>query len=390
MADNSLLAKIYSVIDGKMPELKSIRDFIYRNPEIGGTEEKASALLIRFLSAEGFAVTENYYGITYAFKAEYSSGKKGPVIGIFAEYDALPEIGHGCGHNIICTSALGAACGLKSVLDVTGGKVIVYGTPGEENLQTKTIMAPKGAFSEADVGIMAHPSGCSASSGHSRAIEALKVEFFGKTSHAGQAPELGINALDSAVMCYQMINQQKEYIPNTNVHGVIRDGGCKASIIPDYTCMEYLTRADSMEDLSKLRALVERCAEAAAKAVGCTCRISNFEQTNAAMLTNRHLADVFDRNLLLAGETELSSVSHTGSTDMADVSLVIPSIHPYVGLKNPALIPHSREMADATITEKGDICLNRAAKALAGTGLEVLTDSELLEAIRKEFSTQQR
>ena len=265
---NSKIDTVFSAIDHVLPELWEIAVSLYENPEIGGEEEKSSTLLVQSLENHGFAVTRDYFGIQHAFRAVFDSGKPGASIGIFAEYDALPEIGHGCCHNLICTSALAAAYGLQSVLTETGGKIIVYGTPGEENLQTKTIMAPLGAFHEADVAMMMHPDGVSASSGRTRAIESLQIEFFGKTSHAGSAPELGINALDAAVLCYQMISQQKSYYPDTNVHGIIDQGGTKASVIPDYTCLKYLTRAWDMDTLKKLRTMVENCAEAAAKATG--------------------------------------------------------------------------------------------------------------------------
>lgn len=382
---------IFMAVEASMEELKGIRTSLYHNPEIGGQEFESSRLLKNSLLSHGFAVTENYYDFPTAFKAVYDTGKPGASIGIFAEYDALPQIGHGCGHNLICTMALGAAYGLQAVADQFGGKVIVYGTPGEENIQTKTIMAPKGAFKEADVAIMCHPNPVSTSSGTSRAIEALQIEFFGRTSHAGDCPENGINALDAAVMCYMMINQQKEYIPGSNIHGYIENGGTKASIIPDYTSLKYLTRADDMKTLSRLRELLDNCAQAAAKAIGCTYRMQNFEQTNAAMNTNRTMADVFDRYLELAGETYIDRNSkHTGSTDMADVSVLMPAIHPYVGLGDNTLFLHSTKVADCTITKAGDTALERGAKALACTGMEIMADPTLLATIRKEFETYQK
>ncbi|MCQ2412327.1 MAG: M20 family metallopeptidase [Sphaerochaetaceae bacterium] len=388
---NDQIKAIYAAVESSIEELKDIRTSLYHNPEIGGQEVKSSKLLCTSLRNHGFEVTENYYDYPTAFKAVYDTKKAGATIGIFAEYDALPEIGHGCGHNLICTMALGAAYGLKAVADQFGGRIIVYGTPGEENIQTKTVLAPKGAFKEADVAIMCHPNPVSTTSGTSRAIEALQIEFFGRTSHAGDCPEKGINALDAAVMCYTMINQQKEYIPGSNVHGYIENGGAKASIIPDYTSLKYLTRADEMKTLAKLRELLDNCAQAAAKAVGCTYRMQNFEETNAAMNTNRTMADVFDKYLILAGEKNIDkNTRHTGSTDMADVSVLMPAIHPYVGLGDETLIMHSTAVADCTITQAGDLALERGAKALACTGMEVMADPTLLTAIQSEFAAYQK
>lgn len=383
---NSDIEIIFSAVEAALPELYEIAKFLYENPEIGGEEEQASRLLVDSLENHGFNVTCNYFEIEHAFRAVYDSGKPGAKIGIFAEYDALPEIGHGCCHNLICTAALGAAYGLQTVLSDVGGKIIVFGTPGEENIQTKTVMAPLGAFDEADVAMMIHPHGISASSGRTRAIESLQIEFYGKTSHAGSAPELGINALDAAVLCYQMISQQKNYYPDTNVHGIINHGGSKASVIPDYASMKYLTRAWDMGTLKRLRTMVENCAEAAAKATGCKWKIFNNEQTNAAMNSNHTMSEIFDKYLIMAGETSIESVDHTGSTDMGDVSMILPSIHPFVGLGNADLVPHSREMADTTVTEDGRLCMERGAKALAGTAFEILKYEGLLKVIKKEFA----
>lgn len=377
--------RIREEIQANMPELKHIRDELYKNPELGGEEVLASRLLTDSLRKHGFTVTENCFNYPTAFKAVYDTGKKGANIGIFAEYDALPEIGHGCGHNLICTMALGAAYGLKSVADQLGGSIIVYGTPGEENIQTKTVMAPKGAFDQANVAIMCHPSPITMTSGTSRAIEALQVEFFGKSAHAGDCPEKGINALDSAVMCYSMINEKKQDIPGSNIHGYFEHGGEKASIIPDYTSLKYLTRADDMGTLTKLRELIENCAKEAAEKIGCTYKVSNFEETNACMNTNRTLANVFDKYMEMQGETVCKDTRHNGSTDMADVSTIMPAIHPYCGLGDPNLILHSKEVADKTITEDGDKCLLNGAVALACTGMEVMAEPQLLKAIKDEF-----
>lgn len=382
--DNSI-NEIIKSIDELMPRLKQIRNKLYENPEIGGTECFASGILASELRTHGFAVEENYCGIPYALKGTYRGCKKGAVIGLFAEYDALPEIGHGCGHNLICNASLGAAIALQNIVSKTGGTIIFYGTPGEENLQTKTTMVPIGAFDEADVALMAHPNPVTYASGKTLAIESLQIEFFGQSAHAGVMPEKGRNALDAAVQCYQMIQLEKQYYPNTNVYGIINDGGKKASVIPDYSCLRFLTRARSMDELSSLRRMVESCAESAATATRCTFKITNNETTNHAMLTNKHMSEVFNRYLRLFGETKILYDDMKGSTDMADVSYVLPSIHPWVGLNCPDKLLHSQEFADMTISEEGDRFIERSSKAMACTAYEILTDEKLLNVIRQEF-----
>ena len=216
----------------------------------------------------------------------------------------------------ICAAALGAALALRAVLEELRGTVVVFGTPGEENLCTKTTLAERGLLDEADAAMMVHPNPVTCASGRTRAVESLQVEFFGRSAHAGTGDRQGINALDAAVACYQKIQAEKTRYPDTNVHGILNDGGQKASVIPGYSSLKYLTRAWDMEGLRTLRAMVERCAAAAAAETGCTYRIHNNEATNRPMLTNERLSQVFNRYLLSFGESELLHQDVTGSTDM--------------------------------------------------------------------------
>lgn len=382
----NLQGKAFDRIDREFEELLTVRDKIYENPEIGGTEKFASQLLIKKLREAGFSIEEFYGGVSHAFKAVFDTGKAGTVIGIFAEYDALPEIGHGCGHNLIAATSLGAALGLSEVAEEAGGKIIVFGTPGEENLQSKTPMSAAGAFDEADVALMAHPNPVTYSSGKTLAIESLMIEFFGKSAHAGVSPAKGRNALDAAVQCYQLIHFEKQYYSDTNVYGIIKEGGQKASVIPGYARLQFLTRAWSMKELNSLREMIERCAKGAAVATGCTYKISNNEETNQPMLTNRHLADVFDRYLVALGETNIIKEDMRGSTDMADVSWRIPAIHPWVGINCPDYVLHSSEFAEKTVSREGNLFILRCSKALAATAIELITDKNLLTVVKEEFA----
>ena len=378
--------KIMKAIDEILPELTEISKSLYENPEIGGTEKNSVKLLEDWLRIHGFSVEADYWNMPYAFRAVYDTGKQGPAIGFFAEYDALPEIGHGCGHNLICTASMGAAWGLCSVIDEIGGRVIVYGTPGEENIQSKTLMVPKGAFDEADVAMMVHPTPEQTTvGGRTLAIESVEVDFIGKSSHAGIEPEKGINALDAACAFYQMVNIQKQYYPDTNVHGVILETGKKASVIPDFTSLHYLNRAWDMPAIHKLKRMMTDCAEAAARMTGCKAEIRPIETNNAAMLSNQVMSRLFAAHLEELGEPKVSFRDMKGSTDMGDISQVIPSIHPWLHLPCAGGALHSREFAEATQQPCAKEYLARSAKAMALTAADILQDPRLLQEIKEEF-----
>lgn len=378
--------KIKETVLKELDELCEIRTYLYENPEVGGEEKKASALLTQTLRDHGFEVQENFHDITYAFRAVFDSGKEGAVIGLTAEYDALPAMGHGCGHNIIAAAALGAAFALKEVLPETGGKVVVYGTPGEECICSKVQLTEEGAFDEADVVMQVHPNIVNAASGSTLAIDSWQIEFYGRSSHAGVQPWDGINALDAAVHFYTLVGFEKQYLPDTNIYGVFVDGGEKCSVIPDHASVKFLVRAKTMKDIGVIRAMFERCAAAAAGAVGATWKIWRNEPANADVITNQALSEVFNRYYEEAGGGSMPEGVRGASTDMGDVSHRVPCIHPWIGLDCPQYQLHSKEFADMTVTEKGRQALQRGAEALALTGTEVLTSPSLLAAVKEEFA----
>lgn len=381
---DDMTSRLAASVDEVLPLLRTIRDELYQRPEIGGEEAFASARLAGVLKDSGFAVTMPYGGIPFAFRAA-ASGGKGPKAALFAEYDALPGLGHACGHNLICTAALGAALALRPVIGELGGTIYVFGTPGEENLCTKTALAEQGLFDDLDAALMVHPNPVTCSSGRTRAVEALQIEFFGRTAHAATAAEQGINALDAAVECYQMIRTETAKYPEANVHGIIDEGGKKPSVIPDYSSLKYLTRAWDMKTLEELRSMVEYCAGQAAASTGCTYRVHNYEPTNQSMRTNRQIAQVFDQYLLTFGEPEILHQDVAGSTDMADVSWRVPAIHPWVGLNCQGTELHTQAFAERTLSPEADQFLARCAKALACTTAQLLMDRSLLASVRKEF-----
>lgn len=376
---------VFGTIEDDMPQLTTIRDILYENPEVGGTEEKAYNLLSKTMENHGFTVDYDFHNIPYCFRSEFDSGKPGAVIGITAEYDALPDIGHGCGHNIIAATSVGAALALKEAVRETGGKIILYGTPAEECYVSKVQLSEEGAFDELDVAMMTHPNPTNMSSGRTTSVDAWQVDFYGKASHAGAHPEDGINALDAAVHFYSMIGFEKQYLKETNIYGIIVSGGEKCNIIPDYAALQYIVRAYSTKNVKKARDLFERCAQAAAAATGATYKIWSNEPANMSMATNHTLSDAFNRNYERIGGGDMPNLDAGGATDMGDVSHRVPAIHPWIGMDCPDLTLHTKEFAEVTMQSAGDRAIELGAKAMALTGLDILTDSKLLEQIKAEF-----
>lgn len=368
---------------------KNISIYIGENPELGHEEFKACKILTDTLKEHQFAVETGICDLPTAFKATFDSGKIGPVIGFMAEYDALPELGHACGHNLIGTMGIAAGIGLSKVLSETGGKVIVYGTPAEETKGGKVTMAEAGIFEELDVAMMVHPLDNYLKSGDSLAMDAIQFEFFGKSAHAAASPHLGINALDAVLHTFNSINALRQHIkPDARIHGVITEGGKAANIVPDYAVAQFYVRAGKREDVNILVEKVKQCAEGAALQTGATVKSSFYEFSYDDMITNLTLSAVFTKQLISLGveETDIHEQRDgSGSLDMGNVSQVVPSIHPYVKICNEAYACHTHEFREAAMTDQGRDAMILGAKSMALTGLEILTDKELLAAIKEEF-----
>lgn len=380
-------SKVLKEIDSNMEELTQISRILYDNPEISGEEYKAAALLIEAFKRHGFRVESEIYSIKTAFRAEYDSNKEGNTVAFFCEYDALPGIGHGCGHNLISAISLGAAIGLKSVIDSTGGKIVVFGTPAEETSGAKVQLAEYGAFKGVDAAMMVHPNPVTEESGSSLALDALKFQFTGKAAHAAQAPEKGINALDAVILMYNGINALRQHLPSdVKIHGIISHGGEAPNIVPEFAEAKFYIRAAERKYLSTVREKVIECARGAASMTGAKLEVSKFENSYDNLKTNTVLSKLFNQNLKAMGEENINKAgSGIGSIDMGNVSQVVPSIHPWVGLGNADLVLHTREFAESTITQKGRELIYRGACAMAATALDVILSKELQEEIYKEF-----
>lgn len=358
-------------------ELQSISRWMYENPETAYEECESSARLAGFLTDNGFEVTYPAYGLETAFEANI--GRKGPRVVICAEYDALPEVGHACGHNIIATSSLGAAVAVAGLAEDLGIRVTVLGTPAEEGGGGKIELIEAGAFEDAAASMMIHPGpGAPGGLADPRLIAAqgLTVEYHGKEAHAAAAPQAGINALDAFVQAYNNVSTLRQHFEGGDrVHGVIDRGGVAPNIIPAYTSARWLVRAATVERFESLKAKVIACFEAAATATGCELTITTEGEPYQDLVSNPTLVDLFVANAEAVGRPMPTyaqvQVETYASSDMGNVSHIVPSIHPGVGIETNGAVNHQPEFAAATVTPSGEKAIRDSALAMAGTIIDM-------------------
>ncbi len=380
--------KVIELINALTPELNELSLEIYKNPELGYEEFKACKLHTDLLKKYGFNIQTNFSGVETGFKAEYKSNKPGLTVAYMAEYDALPEIGHGCGHNLLGTVSTGAGIILKQIIDEIGGTVIVFGTPAEETSGAKVTYVENHEFDNVDIAMMAHPGSEYTRSGSSLALEPVQFEFYGKTAHAAASPEKGVNALDAAIQTFNSINALREHIKSdSRVHGVIMDGGRAANIVPDYAKCQFYVRSTSKTYNLELLEKIKNCARGAALATGTELKISKYEFSYDNMVTNETLSDVFGEKIYeVAGIKMSEPPKSSGSIDAGQVSQVCPAIHPYFDITNDKNIAgHTREMASCTLTDYAKRQMKNTIAALVLTATEVMQNPKLYEKIKYEF-----
>nr|WP_312579667.1 M20 family metallopeptidase [Sedimentibacter sp.] len=381
--------KLLAIINKLTPELDELSLQIYNNPELGYEEYNSCKLHKELLRKYGFNVTDNFSGVETGFKAEYKSNKDGITVAYMAEYDALPEIGHGCGHNLLGTVSTGAGIVLKQLIDEIGGTVIVFGTPAEETSGAKITYVENHEFDNVDIALIAHPGSEYAKSGTSLALEPIQFEFFGQTAHAAAAPEKGINALDAAISTFNSINSLREHMrSDSRVHGVIIDGGNAANIVPDYSKSQFYVRSATKSYNHELLERVKNCARGAALATGTRLEITKFEFSYDNMVTNETLSNVFNEQIYeLANIIMNEPPKNTGSIDAGQVSQVCPTIHPYFDITNDkGIAGHTREMANCTLTPYAKEQMKNTIGALVMTAVKVITNPKLYEEIKLEFN----
>ncbi|MCI5725187.1 M20 family metallopeptidase [Fusobacterium sp.] len=379
--------KLSQLFENYKNEFVELNEYLYNNPELGLQEFKACAAHTAILEKYGFNVTKNFAGLETAFQASFKNSTEGPRIAILAEYDALPGIGHGCGHNIFGVTSIATGILVKELMKDIPGEILVIGTPAEETNGAKVDMAQKGVFNNIDIAMAVHPSGeAHYRSGVSQAMEALQFTFKGKTAHASGAPHEGINALDGVLMLFNSVNAlRQQTLETARVHGIITKGGEAANIIPDLAVANFYVRAKSLEYLKGFVERVKNCAKGAALATGTTLEITNYETSFANLVTNNKLSETYEKNLKSLGVTDIRDKESHGSTDMGDVSHCCPTIHPYFPLTTSHLTGHSVEFASASIAPDAYKGMKEATLAMALTALELFENKELLNEIKEEF-----
>ncbi|MBQ8998253.1 MAG: M20 family metallopeptidase [Clostridium sp.] len=372
--------KIYNEGQLIRQRLCEMSDYIYNNPELGNEEYKAVEALTTFLKEHNFKIESPIADMDTAFKATFDSGKPGMTIGYLCEYDALPKIGHGCGHNMIGVMSAGAGVALSKVLHEIGGKVIVYGTPAEETNGGKVILAEAGVFDELDAAMIVHPDGETRASGSSSALYPIRFIYKGKTAHAASCPEKGINALNSVIQLFNGIDALRQHVtPDVRMHGIITKGGVAANIVPDEAIADFYFRASTKERVTEVVEKVKKIAEGAALMTGATLEMERYELPYDDLNTNEALSEMFNNNLRELGITDIKEAKATGgSSDIGNVSYVAPTIHPYIGITDCPMVGHSVEMAKATTTSKAHDRLLIATLAMAYTGYDVIVRNESL------------
>lgn len=358
--------------------LLGLSHWLHGNPELGFAERQASGWLAELLEQAGFDVERGAGGLETALTAEFGAG---PLrVGLLAEYDALPEVGHACGHNIIAASSAGAAIALAGVADQLGLRVSVIGTPAEEGGAGKQLLLDAGVFEGVHLALMVHPGPSDLLEPEVLAAQSLLVSYEGRSSHAGAFPELGINAADALVVAQVAIGLLRQSMPaGQRIHGIVTDGGQAPNVIPAQTAGHFMVRAASLEDLSELRGRVVRCFEAGALATGARLelreQVAYAEMRHDADLTGlyRRNAEELGRSFEGAGRVEFNRFS----TDAGNVSRIIPAIHPIIGIGSGSAVNHQPEFAAACVSEAADRAVLDGAVALAWTAIDAARDERI-------------
>jgi amidohydrolase len=390
---DTLKSRVTETLDRLSEELWALALRIHANPELCYREEKAAAWLTAFLEARGCRVERGVGGVPTAFRAEVPGAGPGPTGAIMAEYDALPTIGHACGHNVIATSGAGAGAALAAVAGPRGlplpGRVVIIGTPAEEGGAGKVRLMEGGAFRDVDVAMMIHPRCGTQLWRPTLGLAKAKVEYFGKAAHASSWPWRGVNALNGVIGLFNALDAMRQQIRlDARIHGIITVGGQQANIIPEYTAAEFYLRSLDRAYLLELRRRFEAAAEGAATATGCRVQVTFDPIIHDPLKPNFTMLELFGRNLDRIGfpvDPDDGQAGY-GSTDAGNVSQALPTIHPYIRISPDGVPGHSRDFAEAAASPLARAGMAAAAKALAMTALDLLADPAAVPAAKAEFA----
>jgi len=379
---------ISQAVDRLGDELEALSHQIHAHPELGYEEVKACAWLADFLDRKGFKVETGVAGVATAFRATIETGA-GPTVAILCEYDALPGIGHACGHNVIATSGAGAGAALAAAkAQLPKGRILVIGTPAEEGGGGKVKLIQGGVFKDVDCAMMIH--GFDRTLLHQDLLGIVRVtfEYAGKAAHASVDPWAGVNALDACIQTFNAISMLRQQVrPECRIHGIITSGGAAANIIPEYAAATFYVRAPRIDTMWELHKRVVACAEGAARAAGAGLKVIQHDTVYEPMNSNKVLLDLFAANMKTAGLAEGEPIpDRLGSSDVGNVSQVIPTIQPMVAIAPLGTAIHSREFADAAVKPLARAGLLAAAKTMAMTTLDLLAEPGLVEKAKRAFA----
>jgi amidohydrolase len=384
---DALKDRLRADVEARADALIEASHQIHAHPELNYEEHFAHDLLTGLLADAGLEVERGAFGLDTAFVAR--AGSAGPTIAVLCEYDALPGMGHACGHNIIATAGLGAGLAAAALAEEAGGRVVVLGTPAEEGGGGKILMAQRGAFDGVDAAMMVHPAGAELSRMDVIAIHELTATYTGVAAHAAAAPERGRNALDAAVLGYLNVAALRQHIgPAERVHGIFTEAGDKANVVPARARSEWMVRSPTIESLGPLEARVEACLRAGADAAGCDVEIVWKDLAYADMLDNEAMGRAYVANAAALGRTVSEpAVGSTvvGSTDMGNVSYLVPSIHPMIQAAPLGVPIHTTDFAHHAVQDLGDRAVLDGAVAMAWTVADLWLGDGVLEAVQQEF-----
>jgi amidohydrolase len=390
MSFDALKREVCGAIDALRTELVSVSHAIHANPELAFEEKFAANLLAKTVESHDLAVERGAYKVDTAYASEFGPANA-PAMSILSEYDALPGIGHACGHNIIATAGLGAALGLSKLGPKLAGRVRYLGTPAEERGGGKEVMAQHGAFDGVDASMMVHPAGFDMVTMPCIALAEVEVIYHGRAAHASAMPFRGLNALDGLITAYQTVAQLRQHIQQTErIHGIVTEGGLAPNIVPERAAGRFYVRARDGVALAALKKRVQACFEAGALASGTRLETQWGRVDCLDLKTNWPMAHAYETNAKALGRELLDPSTLppglAGSTDMGNVSHRVPSIHPMIQVSPPSVVIHNAEFATYAKSERGDKAIVDGAKALAMTTLDFFADADLRAAAKADFA----
>lgn len=391
---SELKNQISQFIDTNAKIYQDISLAIHAKPEVSDFEYFASQTLSEQLKKEGFEIELPAAGHRTGFAATYKSNKPGPTVVFLAEYDALAGLGHGCGHNVFGATSSLAGAALKSIVDQIGGEVRVYGTPGEEggqNGSAKGSFVKKGYLNDVDFALCTHP-GSSPEDGLSTrnyACAPVDIEFLGKPAHAAGCPQDGINALDAQILTYAAIGVLRQQLTDRiRIHGVIVEGGTAPNVIPEYTKAKYYIRAADIDTLHELYEKVENIVKGSALQTGCTSSMKLYQNLVENMVLTPSLDAIYEKYITELGNTvkHVEDVIMPGSSDVGNISQVVPTIQPHISITDVQIAGHSQDMVNASCSQKAMDAIVKGAKALAFTALELFENPEELVKVKEDHA----